>query len=316
MPRKESKVVPEGNDGPVPQQEEFGSGQPTLADVCRMFKERPDKSDRRPKKLSGETKKTDQRLASLEQDARQPRLAMEADGPADIKTRERTEGTAPTVQAMHGDSCSANRIDLDPMCSTSFGDDWTGPLTLPCSKEDYLVDNSAATFKSCLSSLKMRTTSVAGGLLPTGKTSTATEATYNQPPLRLYSTGETDSMKTNLRTPILSVSYDSSFFWMNDLPATPSCRRVIDTKSEQNRMFNPGCSRSSSRLPIVGNVAPVASWGGYTFWSGWWRSAVFFLAGRMSAEYHFAERGTSNSTAVFPQRLVLKSHSVEGGSRL
>ena len=45
MPRKESKAVLEGN-GPVPQQEEFGSGEPTLADVYRMFKERFDLSDR------------------------------------------------------------------------------------------------------------------------------------------------------------------------------------------------------------------------------------------------------------------------------
>ena len=38
MPRKESEAaVPEGN-GPVSQQEEFGSGQPTLADVYRMVK--------------------------------------------------------------------------------------------------------------------------------------------------------------------------------------------------------------------------------------------------------------------------------------
>ena len=32
MPRKESKVVPEGN-GPIHQREELGSGQPTLEDV-------------------------------------------------------------------------------------------------------------------------------------------------------------------------------------------------------------------------------------------------------------------------------------------
>ena len=38
MPRKESEGVPEGN-GPVPQQEESGSGQPTLADVYRMMEE-------------------------------------------------------------------------------------------------------------------------------------------------------------------------------------------------------------------------------------------------------------------------------------
>ena len=61
---------------------------------------------------------------------------------------------------------------------------------------------------------------------------------------------------------------------------------------------------------------------------------MFFLAGRRSVEYHFAEQGTSNSTAVFPQRLILKKpcrrerleaigtegtngdHTVEGGSRL
>ena len=37
MLRKESEVVSEGN-GPVPQREEFGSGQPTLEEVCRMSK--------------------------------------------------------------------------------------------------------------------------------------------------------------------------------------------------------------------------------------------------------------------------------------
>ena len=38
-----------------------------------------------PKKM-----RENQREASLEQDARQPRLTEEADGPADAKTRERT----------------------------------------------------------------------------------------------------------------------------------------------------------------------------------------------------------------------------------
>ena len=37
MLRKESEAVPEGN-GPVPQKEEFGSGQPTWGDVYRMMK--------------------------------------------------------------------------------------------------------------------------------------------------------------------------------------------------------------------------------------------------------------------------------------
>ena len=47
---------------------------------------------------------TSQSVASLEHDARQPRLAMKADVPAGTKTRECTEGAATAVQAMHGDS--------------------------------------------------------------------------------------------------------------------------------------------------------------------------------------------------------------------
>ena len=38
MPQKESEAVPEGND-PIPRQEEFGSDQPTLAGVYRLFEE-------------------------------------------------------------------------------------------------------------------------------------------------------------------------------------------------------------------------------------------------------------------------------------
>ena len=98
----------------------------------------------------------------------------------------------------------------------------------------------------------MRTTSAAGGLLSTGKTSTATKTTYNQPPVRLYLTGEVISKKTNLRTPILSVSYDSRFR-RNKLPASLSCRRVIETKSGQNRTFDPGGSQGHLRAdPFLG----------------------------------------------------------------
>ena len=83
MPRKESEAVPEGN-GPVPQQEEFGSGEPTLADVYRLFEERFDKQqkrmysffDRWDKKLdeiSDEMRKMDEHVTRLEHGARQPR---------------------------------------------------------------------------------------------------------------------------------------------------------------------------------------------------------------------------------------------------
>ena len=69
---------------------------------------------------------------------------MEADAPSDTKTCERTEGTAVAVQAMYGDNVSANRVDSDPKSSTSFGDDFTGPPVLPCSRDDALVGNGAA----------------------------------------------------------------------------------------------------------------------------------------------------------------------------
>ena len=45
MPRNWSKAAPEGN-GPVSEQEEFGSGQLMLADVYRVVKERFDQSDK------------------------------------------------------------------------------------------------------------------------------------------------------------------------------------------------------------------------------------------------------------------------------
>ena len=142
MPRKESEATPDGN-GPVPQQEHSGSGQPTLlANVYRNIEEVIDR------KMNEITRFLEQNLASLEEDAWQPRLAMEADGQADTKT---WEGAATAVQAMYGDSCSANRVDPDPMSSTSFGDHCTGPPTLPCSREDALVDNGAAAPKSCVS---------------------------------------------------------------------------------------------------------------------------------------------------------------------
>ena len=99
MPRKENRAVPEGNDH-VPQQEEFGSGQPTLADVYRMMEELFNKLhryldsikryfDQQEKKLDGFMEMVDQRVANLEQDTRQPRLVMEEDGPADTKTHGR-----------------------------------------------------------------------------------------------------------------------------------------------------------------------------------------------------------------------------------
>ena len=107
MLRKASKAVPEGND-PVPQKEELRSGQLTMRDVYRLCVDRFDRMDDRLNKKFDETseemRKMDQHVTRLEHEAWQPRLAVEADGPADTtKTRERTEGAATAVQAMRGD---------------------------------------------------------------------------------------------------------------------------------------------------------------------------------------------------------------------
>ena len=165
MPRKESEAVPEGN-GPVPQQQELGSGEPTLTDVYRLFEERFDTQqkkmdsffdgmascfDRWNRKLD---EILDQHVTSLEHGARQPRLAMETDRQADTKTRERTAGTATAVQAMRG-TASARRVEAGPNTnSTSFGVK-AEPPALPC-KDDVVAESGAAASESCLPSMEIR----------------------------------------------------------------------------------------------------------------------------------------------------------------
>ncbi|CAM9892773.1 unnamed protein product, partial [Ascophyllum nodosum] len=174
MPRKESELVPEGN-GPVHQREEFGSGQPTLEDVYQKMKESFDRWDKTLNEISVEMR---ERLTRLEHGARQPRLATEADGQqADTKTCERTEGAATAVQAMRGDCFSARRVEPGLTTnSTSFGVK-VEPPTLPY-RDDVVVESGLAAPKSCLPFKEMRSPSAAGGLLPTGKTFSATGTNF------------------------------------------------------------------------------------------------------------------------------------------
>ena len=179
MPRKKSEVVPEGN-GPVHQREKLGYGQPTLEDVYRVLEEAfrkvdsyLDQMNRKLKETMDEKRSMDQHETSLEQDARQPRLAMEGDGCANTKTCERTEGAATAEQAMRGDNFSARRVEPGPKTnSTSVGMMVELPA-LPCG-DDILVENGDASPKSCLPFLEMRSPSAAGDLLPTGEAFTAT----------------------------------------------------------------------------------------------------------------------------------------------
>ena len=190
MLRKEIEAVPEGN-GPIPQD----TGKMiTWKELRRVVKETWGQT---LKEIKKDVRSIEQRVTRLEHIARQSRLAMKAGGPTNTKTHERTKGASTAVQTMHGDSCSATRVDPGPKTnSTSLGMK-AEPPALPC-REDIMVENRAAAPKSCLPSLEIRSPTVAGGLLPTGKTSKATKITINKPPLRLYSTEETNSKETNL----------------------------------------------------------------------------------------------------------------------
>ena len=131
----------------------------------------------------------DQHITSLEHGARQPRLAMEEDGQANTKTRERTEGATTAVQAMRGDGFSARRVEPGPNTnSTSFGVK-AEPPALPC-RDNVVVESDNAASESCLPSLEMRSSTAAGGLVPTGEASTASETISNGPLLRFYETEE------------------------------------------------------------------------------------------------------------------------------
>ena len=172
MPRKESMALPDGS-GSIPQNAYVMiRGINSLEDLRRRMWEAWDKVRegyglKKPEK-NKEMRATDQRLTSLEHDARQPRLAMEADGSADKKTSERTEGAATAVQAMHGDNFSDSRVDPGAKTnSTSFGVK-AEPPTLPC-RDDVVVENGAAAPKSCLSPFEMRKSLAAAAYFPPAK---------------------------------------------------------------------------------------------------------------------------------------------------
>ena len=221
MLRKESEAVPEGN-GPVPQQ--VGSGQPALEDeYWRKIEELLKRLSEASKEIKEDSRSMGQHLICLEHDARQPRLAMVADGQVNTKTRERTEGAAKAVQAKHGDSCTARRVQDGPTTSTCFGVT-AKPPALPCRDDEVLIENGAASPKSCLPSLEMRSPTAAGGLLPTGEASASTKTTFHQPPHRLL-TKETKCKKLQLHTPRTTGVYSKRITFLLPFPAGGSSRQ-------------------------------------------------------------------------------------------
>ena len=261
MLRKASEAVSEGN-GPVHQEEEFGFGQPAPVDEFRdtksLLKQQSKMLDELHDDLTDGMKRTFEQFSVrlehfLEQYAGQRRYVMEVDETANTKTRERTEGAAITVQAMRGDSCTTEqKVQDGPNTSISFGM-MAEPPDLPCS-EDVLVEDGATVPETYLPSLEIRSSTAAGGLIPTGEASTASETTSNEPLLRFYATEETNpkEKKSWISTPY--ASYDSSVFHESNLFAAPYCRRVVETKSRQNRTYDPGGSQGHLRpCPFLGS---------------------------------------------------------------
>ena len=117
-----------------------------------------------------------------------------------------------------------------------------------------MVESGAAASESCLPSLEMRSSTAAGGLVSTGEASTAKEINFIQPPLWFCSTEETNLEANNLWISVPPASYySSSVFQERNLSATLYCRRVVDTKSMQNRTFDPGGLQGHLRAcPFLG----------------------------------------------------------------
>ena len=98
MLRKKNKAVPESND-PIPQDSYVMLGRITLEELRRVMSETAGKA---LEELTENMRRENQRLASLEQDARQLRLAVEADVTGDKRTRERAEGRCSSLSQAWG----------------------------------------------------------------------------------------------------------------------------------------------------------------------------------------------------------------------
>ena len=133
----------------------------------------------------------------------------------------------------------------------------------------------------------MGTPKVAGGVLPTGQTSTAARITFDRPPFWFCLTEE-----TNLRTSILYASYYSIFGWINNQQA-PFWPRVIKTKPGQNLVFDPGGSTGRLRAcPFLGTWCALLC--GEVFVRALDEAAAFF-GGWMTRESSTCKSGTGES---------------------
>ena len=142
---------------------------------------------------------------------------------------------------MNGDSSFA-RVDYGPMSLASFGM-IAVPSAVPC-KDDALVNRGAEAPKPCLSPGDIRTTTTAGGLLPTGTASAAMMTIFSRP-LPCWTLGE--------KTKRIALTNFNQF-------ALPYWRKVIQTKSRQTLVFDPGgCSGRLRGCPFLGGSHTLLS---------------------------------------------------------
>ena len=120
--------------------------------------------------------------------------------------------------------------------------------------------------KSCLSSVEMRTLAAIGGLLSTGKSSTATMTIFYQLPLWFCLT-----KVIKFRTFKYATGYSS--FWK---------LKVLETKSRQTMFFDPGgCTGRLRACPFLGAWRALLCGEGFDWAPGGTRSWMEYFNGRM-----------------------------------
>ena len=190
-------------------------------------------------RLEDKENNTNQRLEDLRNEARQPRLTTEIDVKPDTKDCKRTMGATAADQAKHGGSSSA-RVDDDPTRLASFGMIAESRLTTPekCIG-DALVNKGTEGPKPHFPPVEVRMlSSVADGLMPAGTASTSTMTAIFSPPLFSWSL----SKETKERTGRTKLNQLAPLCW----------RKVIQTKSRQTLVFDPGgCSGRLRGCPFL-----------------------------------------------------------------
>ena len=199
MSRKLGKAVPEGN-GPVPYHDEFGSREPTMVDLYRMFEEKIDAINKnlgRMSEFTGMLRAINQHLAGQEHETRQPSLATEADVKPDTKTRKCAEGASAADRVMNGESFSA-KVDYGPTSLTSVSM-IAEPPTAKKPIGDALVNKGAEVLKPYLSPVEIHAPKASGGLMPAGTASTVLRTIFSQPlpSWILYDTTKKRTSRTN-----------------------------------------------------------------------------------------------------------------------